>query len=172
MWVKKMDGNLKEQIILMRAVIGRKIMEMDGFEIKAEGSTGDEAAKYLDLIDFLKKDISGYKLVIDDFKEGNYNDLLAKLWDVANMPDESLALYSDVYLPALPSEDREEENRAMEIKAKHAKEIRKAYIISLGRSALMHTRALDIIMSKEELVTIIGNAVLDDPELMNALDKQ
>jgi hypothetical protein len=171
--VKIMDGNLeiREQVMLLRAVIGRKIMEIDEFEEKATNLTGDDAEKCLDMIDFLKKDILGYKSIVDDLKDGS-SDLTGDLWDIASLPEHSLKLYTDFYLPALSEEDRDEDTRAMEIKAKYAQDLAKAYVLHIGRMALTDPDVIDKILANEDLVSLIGSAVLDIPELLEALEKQ
>jgi hypothetical protein len=166
-----MDGNLREHIQLMRTVIGRKTMEIDTFEEKAANSTGDEAEKSLNMLEFLRNDINGYKSIIDDFKDGTC-DFTGNLWDIASLPEDSLGLYTDFYLPALAQEDRDDETKAMELKAKYAVEVAKAYVLYLGRTALTDTRVIDLIMANEELVSLIGAAILDIPELLNAMEKQ
>jgi hypothetical protein len=167
------DGNsdLKEQILLMRAVIGRKIMEIDSFEERAANTTGDEAERSLNMLEFLRNDITGYKSIIDDFKDGTC-DFTGNLWDIASLPEDSLGLYTDFYLPSLAQEDRDEETRAMELKAKYAVEVAKAYVLYIGRMALTDPRVLDLILANEELVSQIGGSILDIPELFDALEKQ
>jgi len=167
-----MDGNLdiREQVMLMRAVIGRKIMEIDDFEEKATNLTGDEAEKCLNMIDFLKRDIMGYKSIVDDLKDGS-NDLTGDLWDIASLPEESLRLYADFYLPSLSDEDREEDTIAMEIKAKYAQDLAKAYVLHIGRMALTDPNVIDRILANEDLVSLIGSAVLDSPDLLEAIEK-
>ncbi|MDR3205935.1 MAG: hypothetical protein LBT41_02390 [Candidatus Methanoplasma sp.] len=166
-----MDGNIKNQVTLMRAVIGRKTMEIDAFEEKAASATGEEAEKYLNMIDFLKSDIFGYKSVIVDFRDGSC-DFTANLWDVANLPEESLGLYTNYYLPGLAPDEREEETTAMGVKVAYAEELKRAFVLFIGRSALTDPRALDIILANEKLVTLIGEEVIANPELMNVLEKQ
>lgn len=167
-----MDGSLdiREQVMLMRAVIGRKIMEIDEFEEKATNLTGDEAEKCLDMIEFLKKDIMGYKSIVEDLKDGS-NDLTGDLWDIASLPEHSLHLYTDFYLPGLSQEDRDEDTKAMEIKAKYAQDLAKAYVLHIGRMALTDPNVIDRILANEDLVSLIGSAVLDIPELVEAIEK-
>jgi len=169
----KMDGimEIKEQVMLLRAVIGRKVMEIDDFEEKVANLTGDEAEKCLDMIDFLKKDILGYKSIVEDLKDGS-NDMTGDLWDIASLPEESLHLYTDFYLPGLTDEDRDEDTVAMEIKAKYAQDLAKAYVLHIGRMALTDPNVIDKILANEDLVSLIGSAVLDIPELFEALEKQ
>ncbi|MCL1811810.1 MAG: hypothetical protein FWG41_06335 [Methanomassiliicoccaceae archaeon] len=168
-----MDGNadIRGQVMLMRAVIGRKIMEIDEFEEKATNLTGDDAEKCLDMIDFLKKDVMGYKTIIEDLKDGS-NDLTGDLWDIASLPENSLHLYTDFYLPSLSDEDREEDTKAMDIKVKYAQDLAKAYVMHIGRMALTDPGVIDRILANEELVYLIGSAVLDMPDLLEAIEKQ
>ncbi|MDR0309880.1 MAG: hypothetical protein LBH88_03900 [Candidatus Methanoplasma sp.] len=168
-----MDGSMeiKEQVMLMRAVIGRKIMEIDEFDEKITNLKGDEAEKYLDMIDFLKRDIGGYKSIIEDLKDGS-NDLTGDLWDIASLPEDSLHLYTDFYLPILSEEDREEDTKAMELKAKYAQDLAKSYVLHIGRMALTDPNVIDMILANEQLVGLIGSAVLDMPELLEAIEKQ
>jgi hypothetical protein len=168
-----MDGNLdiKEQVKLMRAVIGRKYIEIDEFEEKATNMKGEEAEKCLDMIEFLKKDIAGYKSIVEDLKDGS-NDLTGDLWDIASLPENSLHLYTDFYLPGLSEEDRDEDSMAMEIKAKYAQDLAKAYVLHIGRMALTDPNVIDKILANEDLVSLIGSAVLDMPELLDAIEKQ
>ncbi|MCL2318047.1 MAG: hypothetical protein FWC44_03210 [Methanomassiliicoccaceae archaeon] len=169
----EMDGNMgiRDQVILLRAVIGRKIMEIDDFENKLTDIKGDEAEQYLDMIDFLKKDIIGYKSIVDDLRDGS-NDLTGDLWDIASLPEKSLSLYTEFYLPALSDEDREEDTKAMEIKAKYAQDLARAYVIHIGRMALMDPNVVEKILANEDLVTLIGTVVLDTPELLEEIEKQ
>lgn len=168
-----MDGNaeIREQVMLMRAVIGRKIMEIDEFEEKATNLTGDEAEKCLDMIDFLKKDIMGYKSIVEDLRDGT-NDLTGDLWDIASLPEDSLHLYTDFYLPGLSEEDRHEDSKAMELKAKYAQDLARLYVLHVGRMALTDPTVIDMILANEDLVSLIGSAVLDMPELLDVLEKQ
>ncbi|MCL2296124.1 MAG: hypothetical protein FWC29_03475 [Methanomassiliicoccaceae archaeon] len=168
-----MDGNIdiREQVMLMRAVIGRKIMEIDAYEEKATNLTGDEAEKCLNMIDFLKRDILGYKSIIEDLRDGSM-DLTGDLWDIASLPEDSLHLYTDFYLPELSEEDRNEDTKAMELKAKYAQDLAKAYIVHIGRMALTDPNVIERILANEELVSLIGSAVLDMPELLEAIEKQ
>jgi len=167
-----MDGNIsiRDQVVLMRAVIGRKYMEIDDFEEKAANLTGDQAEKCLDMIEFLKKDILGYKSIIDDLRDGS-NDLTGDLWDIASLPENSFRLYTEFYLPGLSEPDREEDSKAMEIKAKYAQDLAKAYVLHIGRMALTDPGVIDLMLSNENLVSLIGSAVLDMPELLEAIEK-
>jgi hypothetical protein len=168
-----MDGNIdiRQQVNLLRAVIGRKIMEIDEFEEKATNLTGDEAEKCLDMIDFLKKDVMGYKSIIEDLKDGS-NDLTGDLWDIASLPENSLRLYTDFYLPSLSEEDREEDTKAMDIKVKYAQDLARAYVMHIARMALTEPNVLDMILAKEGLMYLIGSALLDMPDLLEAIEKQ
>ncbi|MCL1978635.1 MAG: hypothetical protein FWG60_00525 [Methanomassiliicoccaceae archaeon] len=167
-----MDGNaeIREQVKLMRAVIGRKIMEIDEFEEEATNLTGDEAEKCLDMIDFLKKDIMGYKSIVEDLRDGS-NDLTGDLWDIASLPENSLHLYTDFYLPGLSEEDREEDTKAMDIKVKYAQDLARAYVLHIGRMALTDPNVIDKILANEALVYLIGSAVLDISELFEAIEQ-
>lgn len=166
-----MDGNddIRSQVNLMRAVIGRKIMEIDALDDSAASATGEAAERCMDMIDFLKNDISGYKSIIEDLKDGS-NDLTGNLWDIASLPEKALGLYTDAYLPSLSEEDREEEDRAMEIKTKYAVDLAKAYVMHIARVALTDPRVVDMMLANEDLVSLIGAAIMDQPELMNALE--
>jgi hypothetical protein len=168
-----MDGNadIREQVKLMRAVIGRKVMEIDEFEEKATNLTGDEAERCLDMIDFLKKDIMGYKSIVEDLKDGS-NDLTGDLWDIASLPENSLRLYTDFYLPGLSQEDRDEDTKAMDIKVKYAQDLARAYVLHIGRMALTDPNVIDKILANENLVYSIGSAVLDIPVLLEEIEKQ
>ncbi|MCL2149106.1 MAG: hypothetical protein FWH47_07210 [Methanomassiliicoccaceae archaeon] len=168
-----MDGNaeIREQVMLMRAVIGRKVMEIDEFEAKAASLTGDESEKCVDMMEFLRNDILGYKSIIEDLKDGS-NDLTGDLWDIASLPEDSLQLYTEFYLPSLSEEDREEDTRAMDIKVKYAQDLARAYVLHVGRMALTDPGVIDRILADEKLVYSIGSAVLDIPELLEAIQKQ
>ena len=168
-----MDGNMdiREQVMLMRAVIGRKIMEIDEFDEKATNLTGEEAEKCLNMIEFLRKDVAGYKSIVDDLKDGT-NDLTGDLWDITSLPEDSLALYTEFYIPSLSSEDRDEDHRAMDIKVKYAQDLARMYLIHIGRMALTDPKVLDLIMANEELAALIGGAILDMPELADLIEKQ
>jgi hypothetical protein len=168
-----MGGNteVKEQVKLMRAAIGRKVMEIDEYEDKATNLMGDDAEKCLDMIDFLKKDIMGYKSIIEDLKDGS-NDLTGDLWDIASLPEGSLRLYTEYYLPSLSEEDREEDVAAMDIKVKYAQDLAKAYILYVGRMALTDPNVIEKMLANEDLVTLIGSAVLDIQDIMEDIEKQ
>ena len=167
-----MDGNMdiREQIMLMRAVIGRKIMEIDEYEERATNITGEEAEKCLDMIEFLRCDIAGYKSIIDDFKDGT-NDLTGNLYDIASLPQDSINLYNGFYISGLSAEDRAEDMKAMDIKVKYAQDLARMYIVYIGRTALMDPRAVDMIMANEEIVAAIGALVMDSPEIFDAIQK-
>lgn len=171
--VKTMDGNMEimDQVKLMRAVIGRKVMEIDDYEAKAAETTGDESEKCLNMIDFLTNDIAGYKTIVEDLKDGS-NDMTGNLYDIASLPSELAQLYMDFYLPSLPEADREEEDMAMELKAKYAVDLARSYVMHVGRMALVDPKILDMIMANEELIVKIGNEILDCPEIVNALNAQ
>jgi len=163
--------DIREQVMLMRAVIGRKTMEIDEYDEKATNLTGEEAEKCLNMIEFLKKDIAGYKSIVDDLKDGT-NDLTGDLWDITSLPEDSLALYTEFYIPSLSSEDRDEDHRAMDIKVKYAQDLARMYLIHIGRMALTDPKVLDLIMANEELAALIGGAILDMPELSVLIEKQ
>jgi hypothetical protein len=163
--------DIREQVMLMRAVIGRKIMEIDEFDEKATNLTGEEAEKCLNMIEFLRKDVAGYKSIVDDLKDGT-NDLTGDLWDITSLPEDSLALYTEFYIPSLSSEDRDEDHRAMDIKVKYAQDLARMYLIHIGRMALTDPKVLDLIMANEELAALIGGAILDMPELADLIEKQ
>ena len=167
-----MDGNMdiREQVLLMRAVIGRKIMEIDAFEEKATNLTGQEAERCLDMIEFLRRDIAGYKTIIDDFRDGT-NDLTGNLYDIASLPEDSISLYNGFYLPGLSAEDRNEDTKAMDIKIRYAEDLARMYLVFIGRSAIMDPRAVDLIMANEDIVAAIGALVMESPEIFNAIEK-
>lgn len=168
-----MDGTteIREQVRLIRTVLGRKIMEIDDLEDRATSAMGTEAENCLDMIEFLKKDISGYKSIVDDLKDGT-NDMTGDLWDIASLPEKSLNLYMDFYLPALSEMDREEENNAMDLKTKYAVDLAKSYVMHVGRMALTDPKVVDLMLANEDLVSLIGSAVMDVPELIAALQNQ
>lgn len=168
-----MDGNMeiKEQVRLMRSVIGRKIMEIDEYDKKAADNKGEESEKYLNMINFLTNDIAGYKTIVEDLKDGS-NDMTGNLYDIASLPSELAQLYMEFYLPSLNEADREEEDLAMELKAKYAMDLAKVYVMHIGRMALVDPRIVDMIMDNEKLVMTIGNAILDAPDILKALNEQ
>ena len=168
-----MDGNMgiRDQVKLLRSVIGRKIMEIDELEEKLTVIKGDAADQYLNMIDFLKKDITGYKTIVDDLKDGS-NDLSGYIEDIATLPPNSVKIYNEMYLPALNEEDRAEDNAAMDIKIKYVKDLRRANEIYLGRMALTDPRVLDFMLADEELVRLIGNIVMETPEYFDIILKQ
>lgn len=166
-----MDGNIQDQVRLMRGIIGRKYMEIDDCEAKAAERTGEEAEKMMDMISFLKNDIAGYKTIIDDLKDGT-NDLTGNIWDIASFTEKDLSLYTDVYLPGLNDDDRAEEDAAMEIKTQYAVDLSKAYIVHVGRMALTDPRVLDIMLADENIAAAIGSLVLDNEEITNLLNNQ
>ncbi|AIZ56331.1 hypothetical protein Mpt1_c04380 [Candidatus Methanoplasma termitum] len=168
-----MDGNIdiRKQVVLLRSVIGRKIMEIDELEDKLTVIKGDEADQYLNMIDFLKKDIIGYKTIVDDLKDGS-NDLSGYIEDIATLPPDSVRIYNDMYLPALSDEDRIEDNAAMDIKIKYVQDLRRANELYLGRMALTDPKVLDVMLADEELVRLIGNIVMETPEYFDIILKQ
>jgi len=168
-----MDGNIdiRQQVNLLRAVIGRKIMEIDELEDKLTVIKGDEADQYLNMIDFLKKDIIGYKTIVDDLKDGT-NDLSGYIEDIATLPENSIQIYNTQYLPALSAEDREEDTLAMAIKIKYVEDLRKANEMYLGRMALTDPKVLDAMLGDEELVRLLGNIIMETPEYFDIILKQ
>ncbi len=153
----------------MRSVIGRKVMEIDDYERRATESTGDDSEKCLDMIDFLNNDIAGYKTIVEDLKDGS-KDMTGNLYDIASLPSELAELYTDFYLPSLTEADRAEEDLAMELKAKYAVDLARAYVMHVGRMALVDPKIVDMIMADEELIIKIGNAILDSPEIVSAFN--
>jgi len=168
--VFEMDGNMDipSQIRLMRSVIGRKIMEIDEYNDKAAEMTGDEAAKFVDMIDFLKNDIAGYKTIVDDLKDGTC-DYTGDLYDIASLPEASVELYDSFYLPMLSDEDRSDEEAAMSLKGQYAVDLVNSYAVKLGKMALSNPIALGIMSSNDSFLAAVGKMVLSDPELQNAL---
>jgi len=168
-----MDGNqdIAEQVKLMRSVIGRKIMEIDEFNTKAENMVGDEAGKYVDLVDFLNHDIAGYKTIIEDLRDGSC-DYTGNLWDIASLPAESVGLYTDFYLPALSECDRADEEAAMHLKGTYAQDLAKGYTMKLGRTALTSQMAINLMMADDSIAMAIGMAVAGNPEIMDALKSE
>lgn len=167
-----MDGiSVKDQVKLLRSVIGRKIMEIDELDQKACDTLGDEAVKYANMVSFLTNDIIGYKAMVEDLKDGT-RDLTGNVYEIASLPADLINLYTDFYLPGLASDDLEEEKLAMELKSHYAIDLAKAYVLLIGKTALQDQKALELILADEELVTMIGNAVLDRAEIFNALTNQ
>lgn len=167
-----MDGDMsiKEQVRLLRSVIGRKVMEIDDFDKEAAGTIGDDVERYLNVIEFLNNDIAGYKTIVEDLSDGS-RDMTGNIYDIASLPPESAAIYTEFYLPLLSEDDRQEEEIAMGIKTQYATDLAKEYVIHVGRVALMDTNALEVILADEEILTLIGNAILDSPRIMEALGK-
>lgn len=165
-----MDGtmDIPTQIRLMRSVVGRKYMEIDDFSDKAASLTGDEAGNYVEIIDFLKKDIMGYKTIIDDLKDGSC-DYTGNLYDIASLPADTLGLYNDFYLPLLSEDDRADEDAAMQLKVGYAKDLAKTYLVRIGKQVLTNELALNLIMSNDDILAAVGAAATSDPEIMNAL---
>ena len=166
-----MDGinDISGRIRLMRSVIGRKIMEMDLFNDRAEELKGDDAIAYVNTIDFLKNDIAGYKSIIDDLR-GRKCDYSGNLYDLASVPAETASLYSDFYLPSLYEEDKADEEAAMKLKGEYAVEFSRRYSVQMGRAALVNQMAIDILMADERFAALIGNIVLENPELQNIIE--
>lgn len=167
-----MDGgmSIKEQVRLLRSVIGRKVMEIDDFDKEAAGTIGDDVERYLNVIEFLNNDIAGYKTIVEDLSDGS-RDMTGNIYDIASLPPESASIYTEFYLPLLSEDDRQEEEIAMGIKTQYATDLAKEYVIHVGRVALMDTNALEVILADEEILTLIGNAILDSPRIMEALGK-
>jgi hypothetical protein len=168
-----MDGNMdiKDQVRLMRSVMGRKIMEIDEYADKAAQATGDEAAKYLALVDFLKNDIAGYKTIIDDLKDGT-NDLTGNLYDIASLPEEALGVYNDEYLPSLSPEDLADEKAAMNLKVEYAQDLANSYAVRIGKAALTNDLVLNLMMSNDDILAAVGALVAQDAEIMSALTNE
>lgn len=162
--------SIKEQVRLLRSVIGRKVMEIDDFDKEAAGTIGDDVERYLNVIEFLNNDIAGYKTIVEDLSDGS-RDMTGNIYDIASLPPESASIYTEFYLPLLSEDDRQEEVIAMGIKTQYATDLAKEYVIHVGRVALMDTNALEVILADEEILTLIGNAILDSPRIMEALGK-
>jgi hypothetical protein len=164
------DGkiDIREQVRLMRAVIGRKYMEIDDLDEKAAQLTGDEAGKCLEMTEFLQKDIAGYKTIIEDLKDDT-KDLTGNLWDIASLPENSAELYNDYYLPKLSDQDREDEIAAMDLKSEYAVDLAKMHITQIGRVALTDPMVIDLMIANPDVSAAIGNIILEYPELVNAM---
>ena len=167
-----MDGMpIKDQVKLLRSVVGRKIMEIDELDQKACDTLGEEAEKYANLVSFLTNDILGYKAMVADLKDGT-RDLTGNVYEIASLPADLINLYTDFYLPGLSEEDLEEEKLAMDLKSQYALDLAKAYVLLIGKTSITDPKSLELILADEELVMMIGNAVLQRAEIFNALTNQ
>ena len=167
-----MDGTMdvESQIRLMRAVIGRKYMEIDDYIDKCESSP-DSSEMYEALIDFLKNDIKGYKAIIDDLKDGNC-DFTGDYYDIASLPERAVGLYNDVYLPSLKEEDYNDECNAMGIKSNYATSLVQNRYMKVGKAALESPLLVTLMSRNTDILALIGKVVLSEPELINALNDE
>lgn len=152
----------------MRSVIGRKVMEIDDFNNKAADTIGDEALMYTNMITFLENDIAGYKTIIEDLMDGSC-DYTGNLYEIASLPEESVDIYNNFYVPSLSEGDRADENAAMALKGQYAEDFVKKYTAQIGREALSNPVALNIMMNSEDIAIAIGSIVAGNPELINAI---
>ena len=168
--VLRMDGNMeiRDQVRLMRSVMGRKIMEIDELNDKAAELTGEEAGKCLALAEFLKNDVAGYKTIIDDLKDGS-NDHTGNIYDIASLPAEAVGVYNDLYLPELSPDDLEDEKAAMSLKVEYAKDLVQSRLVKIGKAALSNDLALNLMMSSDDILAAIGAVVSQDAEIMSAI---
>ncbi|MDD2626208.1 MAG: hypothetical protein WCQ63_02200 [Methanomethylophilus sp.] len=168
-----MDGEIDAvaTVKLMRSVIGRKIMEIDDYNSKAENATGEEAGKMVDMIEFLNCDIAGYKTIVDDLKDGSC-DYTANLGEIASLPAKSIDLYNNFYLPSLTPEDHADEEQAMTLKGVYAQQFARIYATKVGRTALTSEMAVNLMMADDNIAAAIGLAVLGNPEILDALKNE
>lgn len=161
--------DVASQVRLMRAVIGRKYMEIDDLIEKSKNADPQSAQNFEDLIEFLKNDIKGYKAIIDDLKDGSV-DYTGDLYDIASLPEQAVGLYNDFYLPSLGEADLKEEQTAMELKGKYAVQLVNNRCIGVGKAALESPLVVNLMSQNPDILAVIGKIVLSEPELLNALN--
>ncbi len=165
-----MDGTMdvESQIRLMRTVIGRKYMEMDDFIDKCVSSPGD-AEIYEALIELLKKDVKGYKAAVADMEAG-ITDAAGDYGDITSWSEREVGLYNDIYLPMLEDSDFQDERQAMALKSEGSTETEESRYIRAGRAALDNPVVLSLMARNAEITAAIGKMVLEEPDLVSALD--
>lgn len=165
-----MDGNkdVESQIRLIRSVIGRKSLEIDDLIEQSNSVPEEQAQNFEDLIDFLKKDIVGYKAVTAFLTKGSL-DPSVDLYEIESLPERTVGFYNDFYLPTLSESDYEEERIASALKSKIASQRQASRFIDIGKAALENPLVTSLLTQHPELLSIIGKYVASDPELYNAL---
>ena len=61
-------------------------------------------------------------------------------------------------------------DKAEELKGEYAVEFSRRYSVQMGRAALVNQMAIDILMADERFAALIGNIVLENPELQNIIE--
>lgn len=168
-----MDGEIstREQVLMIRAAIGRKIMEIDEFDKKAAEATGQESEKFMNAMEMLNNDIIGYKMIIDEIKYG-WSDVTGNLYNLNSLPEETVALYREFYCANLSEDDARDESLVSDLKCKYAVDLANNYLVHMGRMALVDQRVIDLIMADEELVAALATLIMDRPEIADALNGQ
>ncbi len=166
-----MDGKMDadSQVRLIRSVIGRKSLEIDDI-VEQCAEVPQQAQNFEDLVDFLKKDIAGYKAMTTFLTKGTM-DPEAELYEIESLPERVVGLYNDFYLPTLAGSDLEEEQIASTLKSNLAAQ-RAAYrFIDAGKAALESPLVISLLSERPDILAVIGKYVSADPELFNALSE-
>ena len=165
-----MDGNkdVESQIRLIRSVIGRKSLEIDDIIEQCSSVPPEQAQNFEELIDFLKKDIIGYKAVTTYLTKGTL-DPNAELHEIESLPERVVGFYNDFYLPTLMGTDLEEEETASKMKSAVAKQRAANKFVDIGKAALENPLVTTLLTQHPDILAVIGKYVSADPELYNAL---
>ncbi len=167
-----MDGNkdVESQVRLIRSVIGRKSLEIDDIIEQASSVPPEQAQNFEDLVDFLKKDIIGYKAITAYLTKGTM-DATTELYEIESLPERVVGLYNDFYLPTLMGSDLEEEETAAKMKSAIAKQRAAFRFVDLGKAALENPLVTALLTQHPDILAVIGKYVSADPELYNALSE-
>lgn len=167
-----MDGNMdvESQIGLIRSVIGRKSLEIDDLIEQSAVVPKEQAQNFEDLIDFLKKDIIGYKAVTAYLTKGTL-DQETELYEIESLPERIVGFYNDFYLPVLSDSDLQDERIASNLKSRVAAQRSAIKYIEIGKAALENPLVTTLLTQHPEILAAIGKYVISEPELLNALSE-
>ena len=161
--------DVSELIKIFRSAIGRKVIELDEFKMAAETNM-DQAETYTDLVDFLERDIAGYKNILEDLKDGSV-DFTGDFLTIANFNETLARIYNEVYLPSLSAEDSEAETLAMNLKSEYVTNLAFNHMADLGRNAILDQNIIDQILEVDEYAIAFGNFVSEYPPLLDLMKK-
>lgn len=166
-----MDGKMdaESQVKLIRSVIGRKSLEIDDI-VEQCAEMPLQAQNFEDLVDFLKKDIAGYKAMITYLTKDTMNPQ-AELYEIESLPERAVGLYNDFYLPTLMGSDLEEERIASTLKSNLAARLAAYKFIDAGKAALESPLVISLLSERPDILAVIGKYVSADPELFNAISE-
>ncbi|MCQ2070452.1 MAG: hypothetical protein MJZ68_04925 [archaeon] len=159
-----MDTDVASDIRLIRNVIGRKAMEIDGINDRIEDLTGDDVDIFLDLLEFLENDMKGYKAIVDDLRNGR-GDRDGEYYEIASLSERAIGIYNDLYLPSLSPEDLDDEVAAMKFKGDYASGSIERDLATIGAKALRTPEVVEMLTRDRDFTELVGKLVVEDPEM-------